>query len=531
MKSSKMKRVIWCAFTFFLSVGLFAQNSNVSNGTIFDGEPYLSIDPSNAQHMVVAWMGYLPFTNIFIKTKVSFNGGQSWSETVTIPHVDPAYGSADPTLVFDTEGTVLLSYIDFSAALFSGAVYVVKSDDGGLSWQTPVEVINMDDDEGYFPVDRPWMSIDQSGGVNNGNIYVTTMPPGLFGPLAPPFHPYFVVSTDGGETFDAWQYLDAPDWLAGNLIQQPMPTNCVSSNGAFHAVYPSFLFAQGLLPQYIIASTTDEGGSFNYSSVYSSINTIQSEDAKKGYLLRDNPDDPNHLAFFYLDTPHGDIDVFIKESFDEGLTWNESTRVNDDPIANNRMQDLVWADFDTDGDLMVSWRDRRNALDSTFATTTEIWGAYRNKDSTDFAPNFPLSDTSVPHDTVLTFAGNDFMCIKFRDDTLSAVWGDTRNGKLNIWFQRQLPDGTVLSTEEIASGKVPQVRVFPNPLNAVLNIEGQEIERIQVVDQRGALVATAENKTHSEVIFIDSSKWPSGVYFVRTSTAQGISTEKVIKPL
>jgi hypothetical protein len=51
-----------------------------------------------------------------------------------------------------------------------------------------------------------------------------------------------------------------------------------------------------------------------------------------------------------------------------------------------------------------------------------------------------------------------------------------------------------------------------------------------VVDQRGALVATVENKTHSEVIFIDSSKWPSGVYFVRTTTAQGISTEKVIKP-
>jgi hypothetical protein len=61
-------------------------------------------------------------------------------------------------------------------------------------------------------------------------------------------------------------------------------------------------------------------------------------------------------------------------------------------------------------------------------------------------------------------------------------------------------------------------------------IEGQEIERIQVVDHRGALVATVENKMHIETISIDSSKWPSGVYFVRTTTAQGISTEKVIKP-
>ena len=29
----------------------------------------------------------------------------------------------------------------------------------------------------------------------------------------------------------------------------------------------------------------------------------------------------------------------------EGLTWSNSIRINDDPIGNNRMQDLIWADL------------------------------------------------------------------------------------------------------------------------------------------------------------------------------------------
>ena len=79
----------------------------------------------------------------------------------------------------------------------------------------------------------------------------------------------------------------------------------------------------------------------------------------------------------HLDLIHGDIDVFLRESMDEGKTWSNATRINDDPISNNRMQDLIWGDFDSDGDLIVSWRDRRNGTDSTFQTDSEIWATFR----------------------------------------------------------------------------------------------------------------------------------------------------------
>ena len=50
-----------------------AQDQNISNGVLYDGEPYIAVNPSNSQHMVVAWLGYKPFQYVIIKTKTTFN--------------------------------------------------------------------------------------------------------------------------------------------------------------------------------------------------------------------------------------------------------------------------------------------------------------------------------------------------------------------------------------------------------------------------------------------------------------------------
>jgi hypothetical protein len=521
-----MKAFLITLTVLIASINAFGQNQNVSNGNFFDGEPFLAINPTNSQHMVVAWMGYFPFSNVFIKTKVSFNAGQSWSAVNVLPHTNPNFGSADPSIDFDSSGNVFLTYIDYDTSIDSGAVYTVKSTDGGLNWDTPVEVINAHSDEGQYPIDRPWLSIDRTGGVNDGNIYVTSMPPSVFGPLPPPHHPYFVVSIDGGNSFNPWQYLDTTGWLAGNIIAQPMPTHCVSANGTFHAIYPSFLFAQSNMPQYIIASTSDAGESFAYNNVLFSPTGISESLPKKGYLIRSNPADANHLVFFYLNSTHGDLDVFMVESFNEGVSWNSPVRINDDPIANNRMQDLLWADFDTDGDLVVSWRDRRNGEDSTYTTSSEIWGAFRSADSTSFAPNFQISDSLVAYDDILSFAGNDFMCIKLIDDTLSAVWGDTRNGTLNIWFQRMSMNGTVLSTNQLSSERIPEINIYPNPSVSNIMVEGEGIEKVIILDQHGRVLSVQENR--SDKVVVDVSHLSSGVYFVQVTSSVGVVSKRVI---
>ncbi len=535
-----MKTFIIVLSIFVTLAYSYGGNINISEGNIFDGEPYLAINPSNPQHMVMAWMGYIDSSRVYIKTKVSFNAGQTWSNMTVIAHVNELYGSADPSLEFDNSGNVFLSYLDFNKDIFSGAVYLRKSIDGGLTWGDPVEVINVHSDPGKYPIDRPWISIDRSGGIYDGDIYITTMTPTVFGQLAPPYHPYLTVSSNGGSSFNSWRYLDTLNWLSGNIIQQPMPTPCSSSDGSFHAVYPSYVYSQNPDVQYIIASSFDGGNSFTYHSVFSTPRSLSDSLAKKGYLLRADPSDADHLAFFYLDVLYGDMDIFLRESFDKGATWSDGIRINDDPPGNNRMQDLLWADFDNDGDLAVSWRDRRNGTDSTYTTSYEIWGAVRLKDSAIFSSNFRISDTLVAYDSVLAKAGNDFMCIKLVNDTLNAVWGDTRDGKLNIWFQRMAVSEVTSSIDQSSTDEfgIPEkfsvYQNYPNPFNPSTTISYYlpKASRVKVCmyNVQGNRVKTIVNgmQTTGRKTVVwdgrDEKNIPvgSGIYFYRV-TAFGLS--------
>ena len=520
-----MRRILLLLTILFLCSTSFAQNQNISQGYIFDGEPYIAVDPFNSQHIVVAWMSYVySLKKISIKTKVSFDGGQTWGTATTISHASPLYGSADPSLDFDNSGNVYLSFVDYNADLEQGGVYIVKSTDGGLTWGDPVEVIDVNDDS-QKPIDRPWLSIDRSGGANEGNIYITTMPPTVFGYLPPPYHPYLSVSTDGGDSFD-WQYLDTTNWLAGSIIVQPMPTNCVSSDGTFHAVYPSYEFSQDTLPRYILATSTDGGNSFSYHTVFRATSGLSDSLVKKGYLILADPFAPEHLVFIYLNKTYGDIDVFMRESFDTGKNWGDEIRINDDSTGNGRIQDLLWGDFDLGGDLVVTWRDRRNGEDSTYRTAYEIWGAFRKKDSSNFYKNFRVSDTIIEYDSILDRSGNDFMCVKLVYDTLYAVWGDTRTGKLNIWFQRMPVYGDTggVSIKLIHSEEIPLINIITNPVSSTLTIDGNDIKSILIYNTAGKVVAKYEN-----VNVIDVSQLPGGTYIVKIITKEGVVLKKVVK--
>lgn len=94
--------------TTFLSSETFSQNLNISNGLAFEGEPYITMDPNDNLHLVVAWMGFKFGQEIIIKTRTTFDGGQTWSATAELSHQQSGYGSADPSLQIDNNGNVYL---------------------------------------------------------------------------------------------------------------------------------------------------------------------------------------------------------------------------------------------------------------------------------------------------------------------------------------------------------------------------------------------------------------------------------------
>ncbi|MGB0402973.1 MAG: T9SS type A sorting domain-containing protein, partial [Salibacteraceae bacterium] len=527
---NNMKRLS-IILTLLVATTLFGQNANISNGVVFDGEPFLAINPNDSKHLVVAWMGWINISQqIKIKTRASFDGGQSWSAITTLPHVVNGYTSADPSIAFNSNGDVFVSYIDFDGIdpPVNGGVYICKSSNGGLNWATPNEVINANFDGTKWPIDRPWMVIDKSNSTNEGNIYITTFNGNRTNPS---FNPYLSVSIDSGSTFTT-SFVDTAGWLAGNINPYPMCSPAVSKSGVFYGAYPSYVLSQSLFAQLFLATSTDAGISKNYKIIKTYKTPTNNDDypaAKKGSLLLCNPSNENHLVNIYLSAELGDLDIYLIESFDKGSNWSSSIRLNDDPISNNRMQDLIWGDFDQDGDLIVSWRDRRNGADSTYQTNSEIWAVYRNKDSINFESNFKVSSQIVAYDSVLENSGNDFMCIKLQDDTLNAVWGDTRTGKLNIWFQRMNTKGTVLTRNQISSEEIPRIKIYPNPASSVLRIDGESILDVTIYDmnQKAVLIKKYSNQKNNVEINLDDLI--VGTYLIYVRTSKGNFSDRFIK--
>ncbi len=422
-----MKKIYLLLFLIVFSKLLIAQNQNISNQLVFEGEPYLAINPSNSQNIVVAWMGYV-FANaprLSIKVKSSFNGGQTWSPVLVMPHVESTYKSADPSLAFDHLGNLFLSFIDHRESPDSGGVYVFKSIDGGLTWSTPVQAIDMYADGDKKPIDRPFLVINETG----DKLYITSKP----APWIPaPNRPYFVNSTDGGQTWNPWRYVDTSNYLVGPLIAGPFAPPACSGNN-FSCIYPSYVSSQNIFPQYILASSDDSGNEFSYKTVYAGVSSAsQNDSAKVSYRLVQNPVNLSHKAFIFPFSQTTDIDIYFTETFDDGSTWTSPIRINDDAIGNGKMQDLIWADFDNDGDLAISWRDRRNAAGIGYNKASEFYAAFRDKDSANFAPNFKLSDSLVNFHPILVESGNDFMGMELENDTISAVWANTRDGSLVV---------------------------------------------------------------------------------------------------
>ena len=136
--STSMKSLL-ILFVCFFSFQFFAQNTLVSQGTTFEGEPFLAVDPQNQQHLVAAWMGFQVGNKVVIKSSVSTNGGITWTVPTWQPHIVSSYSSADVSVKFDNNGNVFLNYIDYDNELFSaGQVVVKKSTDGGITWGNAV---------------------------------------------------------------------------------------------------------------------------------------------------------------------------------------------------------------------------------------------------------------------------------------------------------------------------------------------------------------------------------------------------------
>lgn len=507
--------------TSFLIVCTFiikAQPANIaiSTSTVFSGEPYLAVNPTNSKNIIIAWMALDASTSykMSIKTKVSFDGGATWGNQHVQNHAKPTHKSADVSIQFRNNGIAYLCYIDYVQNPDSGGIFITSSADGGISWSSPLQAWDLNqDDPSKEPIDRPWLKVDNSASSNQGTFYITTKPPSW---IATPNRSYLKHSADSGQTWSTWRYVDTSNYLIGSSIAAPMAALAVAADGALCIAYPSYVTSQSPFPKFLFAKSYNKGGTFSRNDLLVNPSSVNNSNYKLGYTLAANPNNANQLAFCTISNQNGDPDILITTTSNGGSTWNTPVRVNDDALGNGKAQDLAWVSYSTNNKLLAVWRDKRNGSGTGYYQPSDVYCSVSLNNGATFLPNIRLSNISVPHDTILTQDGNDFLSCELVNDTVYAAWGDVRTGKLNIYFAKTaIATGTGIKPVIVSDGLL---KIYPNPVNDILHVQSQDNlfgYKLSLFDNRGVIcLEKTLSGLDSQVPLGDL---PAGTYLVTVS--------------
>ncbi len=518
-----MKKNLLLLLALFTLNKVFAQpaNTNISNTTFFAGEPFLAINPTNASDIIIAWMAADLSTGfrMAIKTKTSFDGGQTWGNQDIKPHFSPNWGSADVSMAFRKNGTVYLSYVDYKQGPpDSGGVYITHSVNGGVTWTPPTKAWNgTTEDVGKSPLDRPWIAVDNSTVTTQGMFYMTTKP----APWIPlPNRAYLKTSPDSGATWGTYHYVDTANFLIGSSIQAPMTALCVAADGALCMAYPSYVPSQSVFGKIFFAKSYNKGQSFQRYDLLVNPSSVPNANYKLGYNITANPLNANQLAASFINNQNGDPDVYITTTNNGGLNWSTPVRANDDALSNGKAQDLVWTNYSKNNKLVSVWRDKRNGAGTGFYQPSDVYCAVSTNNGATFQTNIRLSNISTPHDTILTQSGNDFLSCELVNDTIYAAWGDVRTGKLNIYFAKtSITSGVGIKPYIINNEDALQVFTYPNPASDKLflkfNNDNLLSADLSIYDVLGKMILSKKADNNKTVSIIDVSVLKEGTYFIR----------------
>ena len=302
-------KILFFFYLFIIAQSiLFAQNNyNLSNLSFTDGEPYISVNPVNQNNIIVAWMRLRLDGKIWIATTTSFDKGQTWSVINFMPHDSSINNSADVSIAFHNSGIAYLIYVDYRTSPDSaGGIFISKSFDGGLTWSTSNKVFDKNELQD-IPIDRPWIAVDNSGSVNDGNVFVTSMSAYFY---EGQHHIYFKSSADSGATWSVLKQVDDTLTSVGPFKVSYAPIS-VGNDGKVYIAYMSYVSL--FVKKFYIATTTDIGNTFqkyDFGDVYPVFAKLPA------YTISTDPINNGHVIMSWCDTRFGDPDVLLSKSTD-----------------------------------------------------------------------------------------------------------------------------------------------------------------------------------------------------------------------
>lgn len=515
-----MKKILNLIIALFLSVSSFSQYQNILiSSTSGPNEPSICMDPQNPNRLVAG-----ANTNKFF---ISSDGGFNWSPgTLTSPEFG-VWG--DPCIIVDTAGDFYFLHLSNPTnGSWIDRIVSQKFDFDILEWNDGSYMGK----NGSKAQDKEWAVVDSA----NNNIYVTWTQFDAYGTSDPNFFSniLFSKSTDAGET---WSEAMQINQVSGDCIDDDNTTE-----GAVPAVGPNGeIFVAWAGPEGLVFDRSyDEGETWLDDDVFIS-------DQPGGWAI-DIPgisrcnglpitccdisytETRGTIYVNWTDQRNGtdDTDVWISKSVDNGDTWSEPIRVNDDEPG--RHQFFTWMTIDqSNGDILIVFYDRRNHDD----TGTDVYLA-RSTNGGESFENILISDNPF-YPSASVFFG-DYNNITAHNGQVRPIWIRAEGTNRSLWTAivdltvdiREIQDATPLSLSQN----------YPNPFRESTFISFKlikdEVVSLAVYDVYGRKVTNLINNEDYEIGKHEISFTPSefnlksGIYYFVLSSSNSLQKKKML---
>jgi VCBS repeat-containing protein len=324
--------------------------------------------------------------------------------------------------------------------------------------------------------DKPWIAVDNTGGANDGNIYVCWT---RFGdPAGSELR--FSRSTDGGATYGNEQVL-SPSGTA--------PFGCSVVVGSDGAVNVSWADRDGANQDDIrFRRSTDAGLTFSAAISAATGNRHPGTDT----IVFCNPNNrPTltgnirqlHQSWMAVDSTGGafdgnlylvwasdpvgtpdNADVLFSRSTDGGATWSAPVQLGIEAGPQFTDQFEPFVAVGGTGTVSVAWYDRRN--DPANNNLIDVYKTFSRDGGATFDPIVRVTDVNFPpppirpnfDPNIATCYMGEYIAVAGDADNFYYLWGDNRNTLVTAAFPGGRPDPDIFfEAEEIPASNTPPV--------------------------------------------------------------------------